>query len=113
MRPGVAANMRRGWPQICGPTESSLPKVIPPPPTPSTPGPIAVECGIADWAGFVAAVVAARRAAGQPAARWTGPGLDAALQLAVRGRHWPAADAARALLAVAADPVDPVADAGR
>jgi hypothetical protein len=93
---GVAANLR--------PDREFFTESVPPPPTPSTPGPIPVECGIGDWAGFVADVVAARLAAGQPTSRWTGPCLDAALQLAVRGRHWPATDAAGALLAVAADP---------
>ena len=70
----------------------------------TTPPAIAADCGIADWTGFVARVVATRRGTGQPLGRWTSQCLDASLQLAVRSRSWPAADAAGALLAVAADP---------
>lgn len=65
---------------------------------------MAEKCGIEDWAAFVADCAGRRRSAGRPGVRWTGPCLDAALQLAVRGRDWPAQLAARALLAVAADP---------
>jgi hypothetical protein len=75
-----------------------------PPPAPSAGVTIAELCGIADWEEFVASCVARRREAGRPVGRWGSACLDAALQLAVRTRSWPASDAARALLAVAADP---------
>lgn len=75
-----------------------------PPPGPSATGAIAADCGIADWPSFVAECVDRRRKLHRPPGRWAGPCLDAALQLAVRGRSWPANLAADALLAVAADP---------
>lgn len=65
---------------------------------------MAVACGIAYWQSLVATCQTARRRLGQPTGRWSGPCLDAALQLAVRARHWPADRAAAALLAVARDP---------
>ncbi len=95
---GVAAKMRPNREFL---TDS------PPPPPPSaaqSPGDVAVACGIADWDSFVASCQAARRRLDQPTGRWSGPCLDAALQLAVRARHWPADRAAHALLAVARDP---------
>jgi hypothetical protein len=46
----------------------------------------------------------ARRHAGQPLTRWAAAHLLTALDLAVRGRGWPADHAATALLHVAADP---------
>jgi len=64
-------------------------------------------CGIISWQAWddhVAQVRAARSAAGQPLSRWSPAHLLAALDLAVRGRGWPAGDAASALLHVAADP---------
>jgi hypothetical protein len=96
-------------------TESSTP----PPPTPAdsaTAGaavtrPWAEEadrliehCGIGDWDGFVNQCQALRRQLGQPTGRWSKHCLLAAIQLAVRARHWPAAQAKAALLSVAADP---------
>ena len=65
---------------------------------------VATECGIADWPGFVAEIQQARRQLGAPATRWSGPCLAAALQLATRGRGWPAERAAQSLCRVAADP---------
>ena len=65
---------------------------------------MATECGIEDWPGFVAEVQQVRRQLGAPATRWAGPCLAAALQLATRGRGWPAEQAAQALRRVAADP---------
>lgn len=62
------------------------------------------ECGIDDWDGFVARVQQARHQAGQPTGRWAGQCLLTALQTAARARGWPAAEAPRALLAVASDP---------
>ena len=54
-------------------------------------------CGIISWQAWddhVAQVRAARSAAGQPLSRWSPAHLLAALDLAVRGRGWPAGDAA-------------------
>ena len=65
---------------------------------------VAAECGIDDWPGFVAEVQRTRRQLGAPATRWAGPCLAAALQLATRGRGWPAERAAQSLCRVAADP---------
>ena len=65
---------------------------------------VASDCGIEDWPGFVAEVQQVRRQLGAPATRWAGPCLAAALQLATRGRGWPAEQAAQALRRVAADP---------
>jgi len=65
------------------------------------------SCGIADnaaWDQYVAQLHAARHSAGQPLTRWSRAHLLAALDLAVRGRGWPADRAADALLHVAADP---------
>jgi hypothetical protein len=62
------------------------------------------ECGIGDWDGFVAQCQALRRQLGQPTGRWSKHCLLAAIQLAVRARDWPAAQAKTALLSVAADP---------
>lgn len=78
-------------------TESTSPPLIPR-------TAMAEECGIPDWGGFVESVLAARHAAGQATGRWAGPCLDAALQLAVHTRYWPAALAPVALLRVASDP---------
>lgn len=79
------------------------------PPRSSRRGPVveedvATECGIDDWPGFVAEIQQARRQLGAPATRWAGPCLAAALQLAIRGRGWPAERAAQSLCRVAADP---------
>ncbi len=108
----VAANMRHN-PEFL--TQSSTP----PPPSLTSQGPVAAnatvsweeaadrlkaECGIADWDGFVADCQRLRRAVAQPVGRWSSHCLLAALQLAVRGRGWPAPHAAAALRAVAADP---------
>ena len=65
---------------------------------------VATECGIEDWPGFVAEVQQVRRQLGAPTTRWAGPCLAAALQLATRGRGWPADQAVQALRRVAADP---------
>jgi hypothetical protein len=65
---------------------------------------VARECGIDDWTGFVAQVQRTRRDVGAPITRWAGPCLLAALQLATRGRAWPADQAADALRRVAGDP---------
>jgi len=65
------------------------------------------DCGIAtaeDWDGYIAQVHQTRRAAGQSLARWSAAHLLTALDLAVRGRGWPAAHAPNGLLHVAADP---------
>jgi hypothetical protein len=109
---GVAAPMRHN-PEFF--TESSTP----PPPTPSDSAIADVgvprswaeeadrlieQCGIGDWDGFVAQCQALRRQLGQPTGRWSHHCLLAAIQLAVRGRDWPAAQAKTALLSVAADP---------
>ena len=95
-------------------TESSTP----PPPTPTPDAADAVvsrswaeeadrlitECGIDDWDGFVVECQSLRRQLGQPTGRWSKHCLLAAIQLAVRARHWPAAQVRAALLSVAADP---------
>jgi hypothetical protein len=65
---------------------------------------VARECGIEDWPGFVAQVQQTRRDLGGSVTRWAGPCLATALQLATRGRAWPADQAADALHRVAADP---------
>jgi hypothetical protein len=62
------------------------------------------ECNIGDWDGFVVQCQALRRQLGQPTGRWSKHCLLAAIQLAVRNREWPAAQARTALLSVAADP---------
>ncbi len=65
------------------------------------------DCGIVgdhEWGAYVSRVDDARRNAGQPLSRWTATHLVTALDLAVRGRGWPADQAAAALLQVAADP---------
>lgn len=64
---------------------------------------MAEECGIEDWDAFARDCAARRAAARRPSTRWSAPCLDAALQLAVHARGWPAELAARALLIVAAD----------
>ena len=64
-------------------------------------------CGIVGdkgWDDYVSRVHHARRQASQPLSRWTASHLVTALELAVRGRGWPADQAAAALLQVAADP---------
>ncbi|MFZ5848870.1 MAG: hypothetical protein ACOYX5_15970 [Actinomycetota bacterium] len=66
---------------------------------------MATECGIEDWAQFVAEVQEVRRQLGAPITRWAGPCLAAALQLATRGRGWPPEQAGQALRRVAADPM--------
>ncbi len=78
-------------------------RTTPPPPS-QPPSGIAAECGIDDWQGFVHDCISRRLNAGQPAGRWAGPCLEAALQLAVHGRAWPAQSARLALLEVAGDP---------
>ncbi|HZV27263.1 MAG TPA: hypothetical protein VFG00_13340, partial [Acidothermaceae bacterium] len=108
---GVAASLRHN-PEFF--TESSTP----PPPTPTPDAADAVvsrswaeeadrlitECGIDDWDGFVVECQSLRRQLGQPTGRWSKHCLLAAIQLAVRARHWPAAQVRAALLSVAADP---------
>jgi len=107
----VAASVRHN-PEFF--TESSTP----PPPTPAPDGDdsgvvrswaeeadrLVAECGIDDWDGFVAQCKVLRRQLGQPTGRWSKQCLHAAIQLAVRARDWPAAQAQAALLSVAADP---------
>ncbi len=93
----VAASMRHN-------PEFSTESEPPPPPAPMADRTIAEECGIADWPSFVAECATRRTRLGRATGRWTGPCLDAALQLAVRGRAWPAQLAAEALLAIATDP---------
>lgn len=61
-------------------------------------------CGIEDLARYAEQAQKLRRDHGQPYARWAGPCLLAALQLAVKVRGWPANHARSALLLVAADP---------
>ncbi len=63
------------------------------------------ECGIGDWPGLVAEVQDLRREAGGALGRWQEQHLLAAIELAVRGRGWPASGLVRALRQVAADPV--------
>ena len=92
---GVAANLRHN-------PESLTQSEPPPPPTPSAPT-AAELCSIEDWAGFAVRVATLRTALGLPAGRWAGSCLDAALQLAVKTRGWPAEAAAAALLVVASD----------
>ena len=100
---GVAAGMRQ---------DPEFPTQNPPPPSSIDPGQawaaqrrtLLEECGIGDWAQFVAACRDARLAVGAPVGRWAEEHFLAALHLAVRGRGWPAARAAVALQAVAADP---------
>ena len=127
MRPGVAARIRPGWPHGCGPTENLLPRHHHPlhPRQRHAAAPrrsqradttehwqarraqLLADCGIGDdagWADYVGQVHQARRTAGQPLTRWASAHLVTALDLAVRGRGWPADQAARALLQVAADP---------
>ena len=65
---------------------------------------VSTACGIEDWRAFVGQVQRVRREVGASATRWAGPCLATALQLAVRGRGWPADQAADALHRVAADP---------
>jgi hypothetical protein len=65
---------------------------------------VATDCNIEDWREFVAELQQVRRQLGAPTTRWAGPCLAAALQLAIRGRGWPPAQAAQALRRVAADP---------
>lgn len=61
-------------------------------------------CGIEDIGRFAEQAQQLRRDRAQPYARWAGPCLLAALQLAVKVRGWPAKHARSALLLVAADP---------
>lgn len=96
-RVGVAAQMRHN-------PEFLTERTSPPPPAATASPSAAGLCGVTDWAGLVAACQHARRRAGLPVGRWSGPCLDAALQLAVRVRQWPADQAAGALLALAGDP---------
>ena len=102
---GVAAGMRHDREHL---TERKTP---PPPPRLAREtswdgqhGRLVEECGITDWPGFLAGVARRRREAGAAAGRWGEQPVLAALQLAVRGRGWPATAAPRALLSVAADP---------
>lgn len=93
----VAASVRQN-------PEISTDNTSPPSSSDEPPVNMAEECGIADWSAFVAECVTRRRGAGKPEVRWTDHCLDAALQLAVRGRKWPPSLAPRALLLVAQDP---------
>ena len=101
---GVAAGMRHDREHL---TERTTP---PPPPRlaretswDAQHGRLVEECGITDWPGFLAGVARRRREAGAATGRWGEQPVLAALQLAVRGRGWPATAAPRALLSVAAD----------
>ena len=71
---------------------------------PPAEGEIAAACGIERWSEFVAEIQQLRRQVGAAVTRWTGPRLASALDLAVRGRQWPAEQSAQALRHVAADP---------
>ncbi len=65
------------------------------------------DCGVRGgqaWDDYVAQIRTARRNAGQPLTRWSPAHLLTALDLAVRGRGWPADRASDALRNVAADP---------
>ena len=65
------------------------------------------DCGLVPsetWDRYVEDVRTTRSRAGQPLARWSAAHLLTALELAVRGRGWPAEHAAAALLQVATDP---------
>ena len=73
-------------------------------PAPASEADAAALCGVGDWPGFVADIARARKEVGRSATRWAGPCLAAALQLAVKGRDWPADLAGAALRQVAADP---------
>ena len=66
--------------------------------------PTAASPAAETWDDYVAEVQRTRQAAGQPLTRWSAAHLLTALDLAVRGRGWPADHAATALLHVAADP---------
>ncbi|WP_432561769.1 helix-turn-helix domain-containing protein [Kineococcus sp. SYSU DK003] len=112
---GVAAEVRPD-------PKSSTQSTTPPPPTPparqSTARPggraegvaidwLLADCGIAGpaaLADLTAKITSTRQALGKPTTRWSQHCLTAALQLAVRGRGWPAEMAVPALLEVAADP---------
>jgi hypothetical protein len=108
---GVAAAVRHN-PEFF--TES--PKPPPPTPTPDAADGgdsrswaeeadrLIADCGIGDWDSFVAQCQTLRGQLGQPTGRWSHHCLLAAIQLAVRARDWPAAQAKAALLSVAADP---------
>jgi len=63
------------------------------------------DCGISDWAALVAGVQDLRSQVGCPTGRWRGQQLLASIELAVRGRGWPARQVPRALRHIAADPV--------
>jgi hypothetical protein len=63
------------------------------------------DCGISDWAALMADVQDLRSRAGCPTGRWREQQLLASIELAVRGRGWPAQQVPRALRHIAADPV--------
>ncbi|HWL97359.1 MAG TPA: hypothetical protein VNP20_08435 [Nocardioidaceae bacterium] len=63
------------------------------------------DCGVADWAALVADVQALRAQAGCSTGRWREQQLLASIDLAVRGRGWPAQQVPRALRHIAADPI--------
>jgi hypothetical protein len=63
------------------------------------------DCGIADWATLVSDVQDLRAQAGCSTGRWREQHLQASIELAVRGRGWPAQQVPRALRHIAADPV--------
>lgn len=63
------------------------------------------ECLIGDWQALAADVRDLRRQAGGSLGRWQDQHLLAAIELAVRGRGWPAPHVPRAIRHVAADPV--------
>ena len=58
-------------------------------------------CGITDLEALSYRCRSARRSLGLPDTRWAGPCLLAAIQVAVKARHWPADLVQPALLAVA------------
>jgi hypothetical protein len=108
----VAANLRHN-PEFLTQSETPPPPAVTPPADASADvatsweevaDRLKAECGIGDWDAFVADCQRLRGAVGQPVGRWSSQCLLAALQLAVRGRGWPATRAAAALLLVAADP---------
>ena len=108
----VAAVLRGGWPQKCGPTQRRRPKNLLPPPPPPSPRAgssrwreedVLARCGITDLDALVERCHRARRALDRPTGRWTRHTLQAALQLALT-RGWPPALIEPALLSVGRRP---------
>lgn len=114
-RSPAATPRRTSAARVAAPTrpDPEIPTETPPPTPVVEPERLPVEedpnvklvaaCGIPDLDAFATQVQRRRRDLGQPSARWAGPCLMAALQLAVKVRGWPASAARQALLLVAAD----------